>query len=92
MGFKEYYNKLNEAPHISLEVMIDFEAEKNLVISKLLKLLDSVEEWQKEEIVTQILKHNIKFPLFVRNELKVLEQEDPIAYEKAISKIPEGLR
>ena len=73
MGFKQYYNKLNEAPHISLEVMIDFEAEKNLVISKLLKLLDSVEEWQNKE-------------------MKVLEQEDPIAYEKAISKIPEGLR
>ena len=93
MGFKKYYKQvLKEAPHISLDISIDFEAEKNMVVEKLVRLIKSLEDWQIEDVIKQILNHNKTFPLFVRNELKVLEDNDVNRYKEAINIIPKELR
>ena len=93
MGFKDFYRKkLNEAPHIPIEIFIDFEAEKSKVVEKLVKLIQSVESFQVEEVVEQLLKYNKNFPLYVRNELKVMEELQPEKYNEVIKIIPEELQ
>lgn len=92
MGFKEFYNKLNEAPHIELDLLIDFEAEKTRVLEKLVKLFNSIEKWQHDDIVKQILSSNKMFPMFVKRELDSLKELDVNKYENMLEIIPKELR
>jgi len=93
MSFKDFYKQqISEVPHVDLKLFIDFEAEKSKTVEKLVRLFKSLEDWQKSEVTEQILGSHPKFYLYVRNELKVMEELKPDKYKEAIQIIPKELQ